>query len=180
MIFDRLFRPRATVQAGRSLYASAVAQARSPRLYGAGEGELAAPDTAEGRFEVYSLHVVLLLDRLRGHGAAAAEVSQTLFDTYVQALDHALREMGVGDLSVGKKMRKLGEAFYGRAKSYEAAFAVFPETQPLAELVARTIYAGAAQDRVDAMVGYVRKQRDALSIQPLEGLAAGRVSWVKP
>lgn len=175
MIFDRLFRPRPAVQAGRALYSAAVAQARTPALY---EG-LATPDTAEGRFEIYSLHIVLLLDRLRGHGPVASDVSQTLFDTYVGSLDHALREMGVGDLSVGKKMRKLGEAFYGRAKSYEQAFAAFPQTAVLTDLVARTIYADAERPTED-MVAYIRKQRDALAVQPLEGLLTGQVSWVKP
>jgi len=72
---------------------------------------------------------------------AAGEVSQALFDTYVKALDSALREMGVGDLSVGRKMRKLGEAFYGRGKSYEAAFAALPDEAPLCALIARTVYA---------------------------------------
>ncbi|WP_245620139.1 ubiquinol-cytochrome C chaperone family protein [Phenylobacterium immobile] len=175
MIFDRLFRPRGAVRAGRALYSAAVDQARTPALY----QDLATPDTAEGRFEIYSLHVVLLLDRLRGHGPAASDVSQTLFDTYVTSLDHALREMGVGDLSVGKKMRKLGEAFFGRAKSYEAAFAAFPQTTELSDLVARTIYAEAGAP-TEPMVAYIRKQRDGLAIQPLEGLLAGEDSWVKP
>jgi cytochrome b pre-mRNA-processing protein 3 len=109
----------------------------------------------------------------------ASDVSQILFDTYVTSLDHALREMGVGDLSVGKKMRKLGEAFFGRAKSYEAAFAEFPQTSALSDLIARTIYAEAGTP-TEPMVGYIRKQRDALAIQPLDGLLAGKVSWVKP
>ena len=74
MVLDRLFRPRPALIAGRALYAEAVEQARAPALY----GELGAPDTVEGRFDLYSLHVVLLLDRLRGQGEAAAEVSQAM------------------------------------------------------------------------------------------------------
>ena len=116
-MLQRLFRPRPAQAAGRALYASVVEQSRQPALY----ERLGAPDTVEGRFELYSLHVVLLLDRLRRQGDQATETSQALFDTFVKALDHALREMGVGDLSVGKKMRRLAEAFYGRAKSYDAA-----------------------------------------------------------
>ena len=134
MLLDRLFRPRPAQAAGRALYALAVDRARMPGLY----ADLAAPDTAEGRFEIYSLHVVLLLDRLRGQGAEAAEVSQVLFDAYVKDLDTALREMGVGDLSVGKKMRKLGEAFYGRVKHYDDAFAALPDRGPLEAMIART------------------------------------------
>src|SRR6187399_2406964 len=118
-MLKNLFKPRPAQTAGRALYAAAVAQARTPGLY----AELGAPDTREGRFEIYSLHVYLLLERLKDQGPQAADTAQALFDTYLSALDHSLREMGVGDLSVGKRMRKLGEAFYGRIKGYETALA---------------------------------------------------------
>jgi cytochrome b pre-mRNA-processing protein 3 len=173
MLLDRLFRPRPALNAGRALYARAVEQSREPALYSA----FGAPDTVEGRFEIYSLHVVLLLDRLRGHGEPAAEVSQALFDTYVKGLDHALREMGVGDLSVGRKMRKLGEAFYGRGKSYEAAFAALPDEAPLQALLIRTVYADANVTPVSQLLAYVLEQRAALAGQPAERLLAGEVDW---
>ena len=173
MILDRLFRPKPAQTVGRALYAGVVDQARKPALY---EG-LGAPDTYEGRFEVYTLHVVLLLDRLRRQGAQAGETSQALFDTYVSALDDALREMGVGDLSVGKKMRKLGEAFYGRAKSYEEAFEALPDTAALAALLARTVYDGIDAPPAAALTDYVLAQRAVLADQPLDALLAGRVTW---
>jgi cytochrome b pre-mRNA-processing protein 3 len=173
MLLDRLFRPRPTAVTGRALYARVVEQSRAPALYEA----LGAPDTVEGRFEIYTLHVVLLLDRLRRQGVQAGETSQALFDTYVKALDHALRELGVGDLSVGKKMRRLGEAFYGRVKSYEAAFADLPATPELEALLARTVYADAEDDRSKALAAYVIAQREALAAQPLEALLAGDVAW---
>jgi cytochrome b pre-mRNA-processing protein 3 len=134
----------------------------------------------EGRFEIYSLHIVLLLERLRGHGEHAAEVSQALFDTYVKALDHALREMGVGDLSVGKKMRKLGEAFFGRAKSYQTAFAALPDQAQMRDLLTRTVYAGTEAGAVTALADYVLAQRASLAAQPLEALLAGGVEWSAP
>ncbi|MGZ3404475.1 MAG: ubiquinol-cytochrome C chaperone family protein [Phenylobacterium sp.] len=173
MLLDRLFRPRAAQAAGRALYARAVEQSRTPGLY----ADLGAPDTAEGRFEIYSLHVVLLLDRLRGHGDLATDVSQGLFDTYVKDLDHALRELGVGDLSVGRKMRKLGEAFYGRGKSYETAFAALPDEAPLHALIARTVYAEADPTQAPRLTAYVLAQRAALAQQPLEALCAGEAAW---
>jgi cytochrome b pre-mRNA-processing protein 3 len=173
MILDRLFRPKPAQAVGRALYACVVDQARKPALYEA----LGAPDTYEGRFEIYTLHVVLLLDRLRRQGLRAGETSQALFDTYVSALDDALREMGVGDLSVGKKMRKLGEAFYGRAKSYEEAFEALPDTAPLQALLARTVYAGVDAPPTPALTDYVLAQRGALAAQALEPLLAGQVTW---
>jgi cytochrome b pre-mRNA-processing protein 3 len=171
-MLHRLFKPRPAQAAGRALYARAVAQARAPALY----ADLGAPDTAEGRFELYSLHVVLLLDRLQGVGPEAAEVSQALFDTFVKSLDDALREMGVGDLSVGKKMRRLGEAFFGRAKNLRAAFAALPDRAPLEALLARTVYAG-AEPRATELADYVLRQREALAAQPPERLLAGEVEW---
>lgn len=173
MLLDRLFRPRPARSVGRALYARAVAQSREPGLY----SELGVPDTVEGRFEAYSLHVVLLLDRLRGEGEAAAEISQALFDTYVKGLDEALREMGVGDLSVGRKMRKLGEAFYGRCKSYEGALAALPDEAPLQALIARTVYAEADASAAPRLVAYVLAQRAALAALPLERLLGGDVAW---
>ena len=173
MILDRLFRPKPAQLAGAALYAACVEQARRPVLY----AELAAPDTVEGRFEIYTLHVVLLLDRLLRRGPAAAEVSQGLFDTYVRSLDDALREMGVGDLSVGKKMRRLGEAFYGRVKNYEAAFEALPATDELDALLRRTVYAGVDSPPVEAMSAYVTAQREALAGQDLDALLAGKVAW---
>ena len=123
MRLNRLFSPRPAVLAGRRLYTAAVAQARTPVFY----ARMGAADTVEGRFEVYTLHLVLLLRRLKGQGAVASEVSQALFDAYLRGLDDGLRQMGVGDLSVGKKMRKLGEAFYGRAKAYDKALELLEE-----------------------------------------------------
>ena len=176
MKLSSLFQPRPAVLAGRRLYASAAAQARTPAFYAA----MGAPDTVEGRFELYSLHVALLLRRLKGQGPQAAETAQGLFDAYVQALDDALREMGVGDLSVGKKMRKLGEAFYGRAKSYQAAFDALPEAAPLRDLLTRTVYADADAGHVPALADYITAQRAHLAAQPAELLLAGKVDWRRP
>jgi cytochrome b pre-mRNA-processing protein 3 len=173
MILDRLFRPKAIQAAGRALYAAAVEQARRPELY----AELGVPDTVEGRFEAYTLHVVLLLDRLRGHGGQAGETAQALFDTYVKSLDDALREMGVGDLSVGKKMRRLGEAFYGRARNYEAAFAALPDDAALNALLERTVYQGADAGPAPRLAAYVLEHRTALAKASLDDLMAGRPSW---
>jgi cytochrome b pre-mRNA-processing protein 3 len=172
-MLKRLFRPNPTRDVGRALYAAVVEQSRAPALYEA----LAAPDTVEGRFEIYTLHVVLLLDRLNQPGDRVKATSQALFDTYVGALDHSLREMGVGDLSVGKKMRKLGEAFFGRVKSYHAAFAALPERGPLHDLLGRTVYAEGDASHAPALADYVAAQRAQLSGQSLDDVLEGRVKW---
>jgi len=172
MKLSNLFSPRPTALAGRRLYAAAAAQARQPALY----ERLGAPDTVEGRFELYTLHVGLVLRRLKGQGAQAAETAQALFDTYVSALDDALREMGVGDLAVGKKMRKLGEAFYGRVKNYDEAFGVLPDRAPLEAILERTVLAGEGRS-ADALADYAVMAMDGLERQPLDTVLKGDVQW---
>ena len=169
----RLFRKRPAAEAGRRLYASCVAQARQPSLY----LDLAAPDTVEGRFELYSLHVILVLDRLVRQGDEAAEVSQGLFDAYIRSLDDALREMGVGDLSVGKKMRRIGEALYGRLKNYEAAFQGEEGSDPLEAILARTVYQDVDDPPAAALGAYVLAQSSRLATLPLPGLLDGNIQW---
>lgn len=172
MRLNRLFSPRPAIAIGRRLYASAVAQARQPQFY----DPMGAADSVEGRFELYTLHVVLLLRRLKGQGGAAAEASQALFDAYLRALDDALREMGVGDLSVGKKMRKLGEAFYGRIKNYDDAMAALPDRAPLEAVLARTVMIGQVE-RVGAFVDYAVDAGESLGRQPLDMLLNGEPAW---
>ena len=172
MVFQQLFRPSAPRLAGQNLYEVAIRQARQPAFY----TDLKAPDTVEGRFELYTLHVVLLLHRLRGHSAQTDLVAQALFDTYLQALDHALREMGVGDLSVGKKMRKLGSAFYGRAKSFEEALAQ-SDAVDLGALVGRTIYDGVNAPSTEALVSYIQRSVAVLAETPLEDVMAAHPNW---
>lgn len=173
MLLQRLFAPRPAQLAGRALYAAAAQQARRPAFY----RELGAPDTTEGRFELYSLHVALLLLRLKGQNALASETAQNLFDAYVKSLDDALREMGVSDVTVGKKMRKLGAAFYGRMRSYEEAIGGLPDREPLEALLARTVFDGRAEALAAPLSAYVERAADALQQQPLSGLLEGRVAW---
>ncbi len=163
-------RPRS---AGRALYASAVAQGRAPGLY----ASLGAPDTVEGRFELLTLHVILLIDRLSPDGADQAPSRQVLFDAYVAGLEGALREMGVGDLAVGKRMTALVAAFYGRLAGYQSAFSLLPDRMQLEALVARTITTPG--DRVDPapMAAYVIACRDKLADCPTITLLGGRVPW---
>ena len=164
---------RPAVERGRRLYAAASAQARQPAFY----AEAGVPDTPTGRFELYTLHVVLVLHRLKGQGTEAAETAQALFDAYVKSLDHALRELGVGDLSVGKKMRRLGEAIYGRVKNYDDAFGQLPETQALEALIGRTVFAGVDGGDVRGLTGYAAAAVAALAAQPLEQIYGAAPAW---
>jgi hypothetical protein len=99
------------------LYGAIVAQSRRAAFY-IGYG---VPDTIDGRFDLIVLHMVLLLARLDRGGLPARDLGQSLFDLFCRDLDANLREMGVGDLAVPKRMRQFAEAFYGRQAAYLAA-----------------------------------------------------------
>lgn len=172
MIFDLLRSRAPDRQDGAALYDSAVAQARRPALYAV----MGAPDTVEGRFELLTLHVILLVDRLGNCCDEAQARRQALFDLYIRNLDGALREMGVGDLAVGKRMKSLGRVFYGRAAAYESAFTALPETTPLAGLIERTVLEGASADS-GALREYILQCRESLAAQALDELMSGKASW---
>ena len=164
-------KPRASEAAGRALYAAAVEQARRPVFYRA----LGVSDSANGRFELYSLHVILLLRRLKAGGGGAGETAQVLFDVYISELDQALREQGVGDLSMAKTMRKLGEAFYGRVRSYDEAFDALPDPEPLRSLLARTL--GEEGGDADGLSRYATAALEGLSQEDDATLLGGRAVW---
>ena len=97
-------------------YVSIVKQARRPELYAPG----CAPDNFDGRFDMMALHVHLVLRRMRALGMGRSDIGQDLFDMFFKDMDQAMREAGVGDMGVGKKVQKMVEAFYGRATAYDA------------------------------------------------------------
>ena len=114
MIFS-LFRKDPRRAAIATLYQRIATASRAPGLYAA----LGIPDTLEGRFEALSLHMILALRALRGLPPPADEVAKDLTDAFFRDMDASLREMGVGDTVVPKRMKKLAEAFYGRAHAYD-------------------------------------------------------------
>ena len=105
--------PRGTIEA---IYGMIVTQAREPLFY----RDLGVPDTVNGRFDLLLLHLWLVLRRLKSAEGGTA-LSQALFDHFCNDMDDNLREMGVGDLTVPKRMQAFGEAFYGRTAAYDLA-----------------------------------------------------------
>ena len=85
-------------------------------------GKLGAPDTPEGRFEILALHVGLAVRRLCSLGEEGQQTAQALFDLMVADLDSNMRELGVGDLSVGKQVKRLARQFYARLAALNEAF----------------------------------------------------------
>lgn len=167
-MLQNLFRTRPRERLGQPLYELAVRQARSPAFY----TQLGVADRIDARFELYTLHVLLLVMRLRDEGERGAEAGQDLFDTYVSALDHALRELGVGDISVGKKMRKLGEALYGRMTAYEAPLRD-GDAAALSAGLARNIYESEDAATGARLADYALASRARLASQDFNAVVAG-------
>jgi cytochrome b pre-mRNA-processing protein 3 len=145
-----------------SLYGMIVAQARSPVFY-IGYG---VPDTVGGRFDMIVLHLVLFLDRLKHDSSAAKSLGHSLgqevFNSFCRDMDDNFREMGVGDLAVPREMRKVGEAFYGRAAAYEAALA--GDDAALVGALARNIF-GRPSHGAQRLAAYIREAVSQLAGQ---------------
>ena len=163
----RLFRSRTARVSGADLYARAVAQARDERFY----LQLGAPDQIDARFELYTLHVLLLSMRLHQEGANGADAAQDLFDAYVSALDHSLRELGVGDLSMSAKMRKLGGQLYGRMTAYETPLKA-GDRDVLIEVLTRNLYGDADSAGAGTIADYALASRASLAAQSLAAVLA--------
>lgn len=174
MILKRFFnRPP---EPERRCYEAIVAAARHPVPY----ADWGVGDTLDGRFDMITLHTFLVLDRLKG---ATPAFRQALVDELFSDMDRSLREMGVGDLTVGKKVRKMAEVFYGRIAAYDAALAGEGDDALVAAL-ARNVFPeapkGAESEGARRLAAYVREQRQHLAGQPADAIARGHVSFKEP
>jgi cytochrome b pre-mRNA-processing protein 3 len=181
MPFERFRQQRRREQAAQTLYEGVVAQARQPALY----LDFGVPDSVDGRFDLVVLHAFLLMRRLKriAQGDVAQEaaaLSQALFDLMFADMDQNLREMGVSDLSVGRKVKQMAKAFYGRVAAYEAALAAGGE--PLVQALARNLYGTVTPSagQLAAMASYVVHQTSVLEGQGESDILAGRVHFAPP
>lgn len=156
-----------------ALYDEIVAAARQPVLY---SGFL-VPDTPLGRFEMVSLHMFLALHRLRDGPAAAREIAQDITDEFFKDVDHSLRELGIGDQGVPRRMKKLGRMFYGRAVAYGRAIDE-GDGESLAAALRRNVRPDAeAWPEAEALAAYAMAAWADLKEQPTEALVAGRLCF---
>ncbi len=144
-------RPVASVE---RVYGDIVTTARAPELY----TSMGVPDTVMGRFEALALHLALVLRRLRNLPKPADSLAQELVDRFFADLDSAMREIGFGDVSVPKKVKKLGQAFYGRAQAYDTALAQDSEATALEKALCRNVLDRPDEPALAALLAqYVRK-----------------------
>lgn len=133
------------------IYEALVTRSREPVFF----ARLAVPDTLDGRFDLLTLHAWLVLARLKDQ----PHLSQVLVDTIFVGFDEALRELGAGDIGMGRRMKKFADAFYGRLKAYDAA----GQGEGLDAVLTRDLYRGDAPPCLAAMTAYVERTRQRLS-----------------
>jgi cytochrome b pre-mRNA-processing protein 3 len=167
-----LFRSRPEKDAGRRLYAAAVAQARSAGFY----ADCGVPDTPTGRFDVIALHGFLLMRRLKAD-PAGRPLAQAFCDAVVDDIDRNLREMGTSDLSVGKKVKKVMQGFYGRLGAYDEALQA--DDSMLISALRRNLYGDGtpADAQIRAIAQYVRREAERLPGQTIDQLSAGETGF---
>ena len=168
-VISRLFRPDPQERAVQHLYVRLVERSREPEFY----LNCGVPDTFDGRFDMLVLHIFMILDRLAGQGEREDALVQALIDRLFADMDVTLREMGVGDLSVGKKVKRMAEAFYGRSRAYREGLAS-ADDDALADALRRNLYrtADGTPSQVAAMAEYIRRECARLAEQPVDALLA--------
>lgn len=168
-------RRRQRERVGFALYGAAVAAARDPFFY----LRLSVPDTLDGRFDMVALHVALVVRRLLSEREPGPSLAQAVFDAMFSDMDVTLRELGVGDLSVGRRVRAMWEGFHGRAKAYDQALAA-GDVGALKAALVRNVWRGAEPPdaHADELTRLCLAQAAALATQSLDWLAAGDVRFL--
>ncbi len=174
-MLSRLFGRSRTNIAGDTLYRAIVAQARLPLFY----RDWRVPDTVDGRFEMIVLHLVLLFRRLGREGEAGQAIAQEVFDIFLADMDQQLREMGVGDLGVPKRMKKVGQSFYGRLATYGTVLATEDEAG-LREALERNLFPDIEAPSLGPLASYAMAAATQLSNQQTKAIAGGAIAFPDP
>jgi cytochrome b pre-mRNA-processing protein 3 len=176
-MFDRLFRKDPMKAPARKVYLALLEASRRPFLFGA----RGAPDTVDGRFDMIVLHALLVFRRMRPLGESGKHFNQLVFDILFDDMDAGLREMGTGDLSVGKRIKEMGEAFYGRASAYDPVLDSADE-EGLAVIIERNLFASdedaktvtEAGDAAKRIAAYALAAERYLADQDAEAIMGGQ------
>jgi len=171
MGLDALFRPQSARRRriARHLYDQIMAAALSPELYRQG----LAQDTLDGRFEQVALHASLVMRRLRDEDEPGRALAAGLQREVFSGFDYGLRETGVGDSTISRKVRALGERFYGLARGLDAAIGS-DAPNAMIDLIRRN---GLAPDAEARLAEYLKSADQHLGDLDGETILSGQVDW---
>jgi len=167
-----LFRKNTATAPVYAVYSAIVAQSRQPRFY----ADWLVPDTVTGRFDMISLHMALLFRRLRAESGEQKDFSQAVFDLFFKDMDRSLREMGVGDLGVPKRIQKMGNIFFGLLAAMNEAMDR-NDAVALQGVLTRNIFDGATGPHVAALADYLLAEDRMLAAQPAGAITGGALSF---
>lgn len=175
-MLERIFGRSSARRSADALYASAVKQARQEEFY----ADMGVPDTVDGRFDMIALHVFLILRRLKRENDRSQATAQALFDAMFTDMDRGLRELGAGDLGVGRRVKLMAKAFYGRVAAYDQGLE--SDDHDLGEAILRNVFRGQENRREQAFMiaSYMREQARSLDEQSVDSLLKGEVFFTKP
>lgn len=160
----------------QQIYGGLVAQSRNPAFY----MRYGIADTVMGRFDMLCLHVFLLSNRLAEEAdPAARELGQEVFDCFVDDIDRALREIGIGDTSVPKRKKKLVRGFYGQVDDFAAPIAA-GDAAGLAKAAARRFFGSETSPAADILANYMLRAHRRLKSIPFATIAAAGAGWPDP
>lgn len=174
-----LIRPLSVKRKAGELYGMVVTAARQPAFYGAQR----VADTPEGRFELIALHLFLLAERLTQEKPEGEELARHLIEAFVTDMDDCMREMGVGDLTVPKRVKRAAAVFYERSGVYRDALAlVTPDgsdsTDQLSAALADALLDAQPPSAFSAeMAAYTRASHAALTQASYADVAAGKITF---
>lgn len=176
MAISALFRRTRAIPVCATAYDRIVAQARRPGFY----LDAGVPDSVDGRFDLIALHAFLVMRRLKSAPGQGTAFSQALFDLMFEDMDRNLREMGAGDLGVGRRVKAMAKAFYGRVAAYEDGLSSDPRV--LATALQRNLYRDApgVERHAVAMAGYVAEAAAMLEALPEDRVMAGAFAFPPP
>lgn len=166
-----LFRKDPTAEAVTVVYRAIVAQSRQPLFY----AEWGVPDTVTGRFDMICLHMALLFARLRGEGTKGTEFSQAVFDYFFKDMDRSLREMGVTDLGVPKRVQKMSTLFFGLMTNLNEAMTRGDRAATIA-VIRRNLFDNSETTNAERIADYLFAQAAVLAAQPPEGIMRGEMT----
>jgi cytochrome b pre-mRNA-processing protein 3 len=175
-MFQQIFGRRRQISEAvtESAYAAIVAAARQVPLY----SHFMIPDTPLGRFESLSAHLVLFLRRTKDAAAPLPALAQEIVDMFITDMDHSLRELGIGDAGVPKRMKKLSKMFYGRAEFYGKALDK-GDAAELTEALRRNIRPDTAQwPEAASLARYLMSAEAALNSVDDASIAGGAFDFL--
>lgn len=170
-----LFRKTKLTEPVYAVYNAIVAQSRREIFY----ADWGVADTLTGRFDMISLHAALVFRRLRSREAQTRAFSQNVFDCFFSDMDRSLREMGVGDLSIGKRIEKMGGLFYGMLSNLSEILDAGDRTR-LVAFVSRNFHAGGTHEAAEKFADYILLCDDLLETQRVEDIMDGKVTFGEP